>query len=130
MSEASVSRKLKAEIAQAKKDYADLQAEFEHMVHLALVDPGANPTVSYKDLCVLKDSEKDRLQTDLDCMSEHANEMEAENARLREALTDAINSPKGVVPTHAGEFYDDKTGQIKLKSFEGAALSPTGGEDD
>ena len=32
--------------------------------------------------------------------------------RLHNALNDSINSPKGVVPKSAEEFYDGKTGKI------------------
>jgi hypothetical protein len=36
----------------------------------------------------------------------------AESERLRIALNDAINSPKGVVPDSAVEFYDYKSGKV------------------
>jgi hypothetical protein len=42
---------------------------------------------------------------------------EAENARLRDGLHDAINRPKGVVPASADEFYDPRTA-IKGESHE------------
>lgn len=35
-----------------------------------------------------------------------------ENERLREALNDAINAPKGVVPNSADPFYNGRTGKI------------------
>ena len=33
--------------------------------------------------------------------------------RLRVSLNDAINSPKGVVPDSAAEFYDGREGRVR-----------------
>ena len=40
-------------------------------------------------------------------------ELRRENEKLRTALNDAINSPKGVVPNSAGQFYDGRVGRIQ-----------------
>jgi len=38
----------------------------------------------------------------------------AESVKLRKALNDAINSPKGVVPVSAEPFWDGKQGRVKI----------------
>ncbi|MFV3561796.1 hypothetical protein ACNJFJ_21875, partial [Mycobacterium tuberculosis] len=45
---------------------------------------------------------------------------------LRQALDDAINSPKGVVPVSAEPFYDGRAGRVKPSEAASTAYLMTG----
>lgn len=48
-----------------------------------------------------------------DAVQPVSRDLEEENRALRQALEDAINSPKGVVPASAEQFWDGQAGRVR-----------------